>query len=172
MGPWPLPATPERCSTARRPPPPAPVLRRGPRAGATTSASRPGPPRDATVVVVHGGFWQKGFDRTHAAAQAQAFADDGFSVAVPSSTAGPACPAGAGPARPTTSRPPSPRSAATRPSPTASVLVGHSAGGQLVGWAASQPWAHGLAGVVSLAGCVRPDPHRAASGSATAPPRA
>ena len=26
------------------------------------------------------------------------------------------------------------------------VLVGHSAGGQLVAWAASQPWAHGLRG--------------------------
>ena len=32
------------------------------------------------------------------------------------------------------------------------VLVGHSAGGQLVAWAAAQPWAHGIRGVVSLAG--------------------
>jgi acetyl esterase/lipase len=34
------------------------------------------------------------------------------------------------------------------------VLVGHSAGGQLVAWAANQPWAGGLAGVVALAGCI------------------
>ena len=36
------------------------------------------------------------------------------------------------------------------------VLVGHSAGGQLVAWAAGQPWARerGIAGVVSLAGVV------------------
>ena len=39
-------------------------------------------PRDVTVVVVHGGFWQPEFDRAHAAAQSQAFADDGFTVAV------------------------------------------------------------------------------------------
>jgi pimeloyl-ACP methyl ester carboxylesterase len=35
---------------------------------------------------------------------------------------------------------------------TPPVLVGHSAGGHLVAWAAAQPWAHGLRGVVSLAG--------------------
>jgi pimeloyl-ACP methyl ester carboxylesterase len=34
------------------------------------------------------------------------------------------------------------------------VLVGHSAGGQLVAWAANQRWAEGLAGAVVLAGCV------------------
>ena len=34
------------------------------------------------------------------------------------------------------------------------VLVGHSAGGQLVTWAAAQSWAHGIRGVVSLAGVV------------------
>ena len=34
------------------------------------------------------------------------------------------------------------------------VLVGHSAGGHLAAWVASQPTAHGLAGAVSLAGCV------------------
>ena len=47
---------------------------------------------------------------------------------------------------------PSPRSGATPTSPDPTVLVGHSAGGQLVTWAAAQPWAHGLRGVVSLAG--------------------
>ena len=47
--------------------------------------------------------------------------------------------------------------AAVRADPTLPdrcVLVGHSAGGHLALWAASQPWAHGLAGAVSLAGCV------------------
>src|SRR5688500_18780349 len=38
--------------------------------------------------------------------------------------------------------------------PDSLVLVGHSAGGHLGVWAASQPWGAGLAGVVSLAGVV------------------
>ena len=38
--------------------------------------------RDVTVVVVHGGFWRKEYDRGHAGRQAQAFADAGFPTAV------------------------------------------------------------------------------------------
>ena len=57
-----------------------------------------------------------------------------------SSTAGPACRAAAGRAPARTSRRPSPRCAPTPTCRTASVLVGHSAGGHLVVWAASQPW--------------------------------
>src|SRR4051812_6147691 len=112
-----------------------------------------GPPRDATVVVVHGGFWQKGFDRTHAAAQAQAFADDGFSVAVPEYRRV-GMPGGGWPG---TAADVAAAVAAIRADPALPdrvVLVGHSAGGHLVAWVGSQPEAHGLAGVVSLAGCV------------------
>ncbi len=41
-----------------------------------------GEPQGTTVVIIHGGFWQTEWDRTHAASQAQAFADHGFHVAV------------------------------------------------------------------------------------------
>jgi acetyl esterase/lipase len=112
-----------------------------------------GPPRDATVVVVHGGFWRQGFDRAHAAAQAQAFADDGFCVAVPEYRRVD-MPGGGWPG---TAQDVAAAVAAVRADPTLPdqvVLVGHSAGGHLVAWVASQPEAHGLAGAVSLAGCV------------------
>jgi acetyl esterase/lipase len=112
-----------------------------------------GEPRDATVVVVHGGFWQKDFDRTHAAAQAQAFADDGFCVAVPEYRRVD-MPGGGWPG---TVQDVAAAVAAIRADPALPdtvVLVGHSAGGHLVAWVASQPQAHGLAGAVSLAGCV------------------
>lgn len=39
-------------------------------------------PRGSTVAVIHGGFWRAEFDRKHATSQAQAFADNGFHVAV------------------------------------------------------------------------------------------
>ena len=123
------------------------------------------PVRPLTVVVVHGGFWRKEYDRGHAGRQAQAFADAGYPTAVveyrrpgmpggdwpgPADDLAAAVAAirrdpdllGAGPA--------GPAEPAGRPRPL--VLVGHSAGGQLVAWASAQPWAHGLRGVVSLAG--------------------
>ena len=112
-----------------------------------------GRPREVTVVVVHGGFWQPEYDRAHAAAQSQAFADDGFTVAVLEYRR-----AGMdGGGWPGTFDDITAALAAVRADPTLpdrSVLVGHSAGGHLAVWAASQPWAHGLAGAVSLAGCV------------------
>lgn len=110
-------------------------------------------PTGTTVVVVHGGFWRRGYDRAHAAPQAQAFADAGHHVAVveyrrvgmpgggwPGTFADVAAAVGAIRADPGL--------------PSRCVLVGHSAGGHLVTLAASQPWAFGLRGVVSLAGCV------------------
>ena len=159
MQPWPLPLTPGRCSSApRRPPPgPWPTARTPPRC--TTSGCPTGRPRDVTVVVVHGGFWQPEFDRAHAAAAVPGVrrrrlhrrragvppgrhGGGGWPGTFDDITRGPR----RGPRRP---HPPGPL-----------VLVGHSAGGHLAVWAASQPWAHGLAGAVSLAGCRRPDPHR------------
>lgn len=110
-------------------------------------------PTGTTVVVVHGGFWRAGWDREHAALQAQAFADAGHHVAVVEyrRTGMP------GGGWPDTFADVSAAVDAVRADPSLPdrcVLVGHSAGGHLVALAASRPEARGLAGVVALAGCV------------------
>lgn len=118
-----------------------------------------GPVRPLTVVVVHGGFWRKEYDRGHAGLQAQAFADAGYPTAVVEYRR-PGMPGGdwPGPADDLRAAVAAIRrdpdlAAAGGPGPARPlVLVGHSAGGQLVAWAAAQPWSHGLRGVVSLAG--------------------
>ncbi len=107
----------------------------------------------ATVIVVHGGFWREEWDREHAAAQAQGLADAGHHVAVVEYRRT-GMPGGGWPG---TFRDIAAAVAAVRSDttlPDRCVLVGHSAGGQLVALAAAQPWAHGLAGAISLAGCV------------------
>jgi acetyl esterase/lipase len=112
------------------------------------------PTRGLTVVVVHGGFWRPEYDRAHASRQAQAFADAGYPTAVVEyRRAG--MPGGGWPG---TAQDVRDAIAAIRRDPDLGhkpvVLVGHSAGGQLVTWAAAQPWAHGLRGAVSLGGVV------------------
>ncbi|MEO3937753.1 alpha/beta fold hydrolase [Dermatophilaceae bacterium Soc4.6] len=109
--------------------------------------------RGVTVVVVHGGFWRASFDRAHAAPQAQGLADRGFHVAVVEYRRV-GMPGGGWPGTvdDVTAAIAAVRADATLPTPT--VLLGHSAGGHLVTLAASQPWALGLRGAVSLAGCV------------------
>jgi acetyl esterase/lipase len=107
--------------------------------------------RALTVVVVHGGFWRPEYDRGHAGRQAQAFADAGYPTAVVEYRR-PGMPGGGWPG---TAQDVHDAVTAVRRDPDLArptVLVGHSAGGQLVAWAAAQPWAHGLRGVVSLAG--------------------
>lgn len=123
---------------------------------------------DATVLVVHGGFWRAAYDRTHAGPQAQALADAGFHVAVGEyRRAG--MPGGGVPGTLDDIAALVAAVAHDPDLPDPLVLVGHSAGGHLVSWAANQPWAQrhppssesatssdaaGLAGVVALAGCV------------------
>jgi acetyl esterase/lipase len=107
--------------------------------------------RDVTVVVVHGGFWRKEYDRGHAGRQAQAFADAGFPTAVVEYRRT-GMPGGGWPG---TAADLAAGIAAVRRDPdlaAPAILVGHSAGGQLVTWACAQSWAHGLRGAVSLAG--------------------
>ncbi|MGZ6754776.1 MAG: alpha/beta hydrolase family protein, partial [Nocardioides sp.] len=114
--------------------------------------------------------WRKEYDRGHASRQAQAFADAGYPTAVVEyrrtgmpggGWPGPADDLGAAVAA--IRRDPDLAAAAGAGGPAGGpgggpgparplVLVGHSAGGQLVAWAAAQPWGHGLRGVVSLAG--------------------
>lgn len=106
-----------------------------------------------TVLVVHGGFWREVYDRTHAGAQAQGLAEAGFHVAV-GEYRRTGMPGGGVPGTldDITALVAAVRADASLPRPL--VLVGHSAGGHLVAWAANQAWAAGLAGVVALAGCV------------------
>ena len=109
------------------------------------------PVRDLAVVVVHGGFWREEYDRGHASMQAQALADAGYPTAVVEyrRTGMP----GGGWTGAADDIAAAIAAIRTDPAFTAPlVLVGHSAGGQLSTWAAAQPWAQGLRGVVSLAG--------------------
>lgn len=106
-----------------------------------------------TVLVVHGGFWRASHDRSHAAAQAAGLAEAGWHVAVGEyRRAG--MPGGGWPG---TFDDIAALVAAVETDPDLPgplVLMGHSAGGHLVAWAANQSWAQRLAGVVVLAGCV------------------
>jgi acetyl esterase/lipase len=122
-------------------------------------SSRPSPASSGpalhrgTVLVVHGGFWRASYDRSHAAAQAAGLAEAGWHVAVGEyRRAG--MPGGGWPG--TFDDIASLVSAVdTDPDlPEPLVLLGHSAGGHLVAWAANQPWADRLAAAVVLAGCV------------------
>nr|WP_279671606.1 alpha/beta hydrolase [Flexivirga meconopsidis] len=109
-----------------------------------------GDARDATVLLVHGGFWRPKYNRLHTGPQATALAADGFHVAsveyrrIPGDWAAMAADIRAG-------------VAAVRADPELPdrvVLLGHSAGGHLVAWALHQPEAAGIAGAISLAGAV------------------
>ncbi|GAA2018323.1 alpha/beta hydrolase [Terrabacter terrae] len=113
------------------------------------------PSAAGTVVVVHGGFWRRGYDREHALPEARAFAAAGFPVAlVEYRRAG--MPGGGVPGTLEDVRDLLASVASQADLPKPLVLVGHSAGGHLVTWAAGQPWAveRAIAGVVSLAGVV------------------
>lgn len=113
------------------------------------------PSATATVVVVHGGFWRKEYDREHALPEARAFAGEGFRVVVAEyRRAG--MPGGGVPGTLDDVRDLLASVATQADLPRPLVLVGHSAGGHLVTWAAGRPWARerGVAGVVSLAGVV------------------
>lgn len=110
-----------------------------------------GPVRDATALVVHGGFWRPAYDRAHATGQSEALAANGFHVATieyrradeggwPDLRDDVAAAAAAVVADP------------GLPGPV--VLVGHSAGGHLVLWLQHHPAVRpALAGTVALAPC-------------------
>jgi acetyl esterase/lipase len=112
-----------------------------------------GAANDVTVVVVHGGFWRAEYDRSHAACEAQAFADAGWPVAVVEYRRT-GMPGGGWPGTGDDVAAAVVAVRADADLPDRLVLVGHSAGGHLVTWAAGQPWGADLAGVVSLAGVV------------------
>jgi len=110
--------------------------------------------RRGTVLVVHGGFWREEYDRAHTGPQAAGLAAAGWHVAVGeyrrTGMAG-----GGWPGTFIDIADLVAAVAADRDLPRPLVLMGHSAGGHLVAWAANQRWAEDVvAGVVILAGCV------------------
>ncbi len=109
--------------------------------------------RRGTVLVVHGGFWRASHDRSHAAAQAAALAEAGWHVAV-GEYRRTGMPGGGWPGTFDDIAALVLAVDADPDLPGPLVLMGHSAGGHLVAWAANQPWADRLAAVVVLAGCV------------------
>jgi acetyl esterase/lipase len=113
------------------------------------------PARKATVVVVHGGFWRAQYDREHALPEARAFAGAGYHVVL-AEYRRVGMPGGGVPGTLDDVRDLVASIASQEDLPQPLVLVGHSAGGHLVTWAAGQSWARerGIAGVVSLAGVV------------------
>ncbi|MDN5790675.1 MAG: alpha/beta fold hydrolase, partial [Micrococcales bacterium] len=106
-----------------------------------------------TVLLVHGGFWRAADDRTHAGAAAQALAGAGFHVAVGEYRRS-GMPGGGVPG--TLEDVTALVAAVTHDPrlPRRLVLVGHSAGGHLVAWAANHAWAARSVGVLALGGCL------------------
>ncbi|MDN5796746.1 MAG: alpha/beta hydrolase [Intrasporangium sp.] len=145
---------PRSCAVlGRQAPPPTRWAAYGDHPDQVYDVREPAHPLGATVLVVHGGFWRMVYDRAHVGSQAAALADAGFHVAVAEYRRGRMPPSSLPAALPDLRD----LVAAVRADarlPKRLVLVGHSAGGQLVAWAANQPWAEDLAGVVVLAGCV------------------
>ncbi|HET7305200.1 MAG TPA: alpha/beta fold hydrolase [Segeticoccus sp.] len=108
---------------------------------------------ETTVVVVHGGFWKAAWDRGHAAPQAAALARAGFHVAVVEyRRVGMAGGGWTGTFDDVRAALEAVRRDPALPDRT--VLVGHSAGGHLAVWLLHQVEGAGVAGAVSLAGCV------------------
>ena len=99
---------------------------------------------------MHGGFWREEYDRTHVAPLAEALARDGFHVAnLEYPRIG--MPGGGWPGTgASVARPPRGGAPDTH-LPDRVVVVGHSAGGHLALWLASEDHAPWLTGVVALA---------------------
>ncbi|WP_341728634.1 alpha/beta fold hydrolase [Brooklawnia sp.] len=104
-----------------------------------------------TVVVIHGGFWRGIWDRSHAAGQAQRFADTGHPTAVMEYRRM-GMPGGGYPGTLEDLRAGLAAIIADPRFPEPRVLVGHSAGGQLALYALET--CDGVAGAVVLGGCV------------------
>ncbi len=105
-----------------------------------------------TVAFIHGGFWRAEYDRAHAVPAALAFVRAGFQVALLEyrrvGTPGGGFPGTA------TDVVAGLTALCADPTLAPVVAVGHSAGGHLVAWAASQDRVPQLRGAVTLAGVV------------------
>ena len=118
----------------------------------------PGPAAAPLIVFLHGGFWRAAYDRKHARPLAEALAAEGSAVCVPEyrrvGQDGGGWPGTFDDVRAAVARLPElvAGAAAGRADATRPVLAGHSAGGHLALWAASQPAGAAVSAVVSLAG--------------------
>ncbi len=105
--------------------------------------------RGVTVALVHGGFWREGYDRSHLGPLAEALSRDGFHVAnleYPRT----GMPGGGWPGTAEALQATLTAARADTDLPDALVLLGHSAGGHLVTWLASEDRVPGLLGAVAL----------------------
>ena len=114
---------------------------------------QPGPA--PAVVLLHGGFWRAGYDRTHTRPLAEALAGEGFVVITPEYRR-----VGGGGGWPTTFDDVRAALAHVKDVPSAlpgrvagdqPCLLGHSAGGHLALWAALQPGVPAVRRIVALA---------------------
>ena len=106
--------------------------------------------RGITVALVHGGFWREEYDRAHLAPLAEALARDGFHVAnleYPRT----GMPGGGWPGTARSLLARLERVHAETHLPDRVIVVGHSAGGHLALWLASDDRAPWLTGVVAVA---------------------
>jgi acetyl esterase/lipase len=144
-------STDDRSILQVRGPEPARVVRHGP-GPQHLHDLYPGPPGAPWVVLVHGGFWRPRWDRTHLRPLAGALVEAGYAVALVE-YARPGMPGGGWPG---TGDDVAAAVAAVRAGAGDApvLLVGHSAGGQLALCALHRPEAAGVAGAVSLAGCL------------------
>jgi acetyl esterase/lipase len=145
----------------RAAPPPSTMIRYGdlpdhvadvwlPRASPSPARTLP------LVILIHGGFWRSGYDRTHIRPMANAVAAQGFSVAAieyrRTGRAGGGWPGTCDDVRSAVERLPALVARHEGAAPRSVLLAGHSAGGHLALWAGSQVPIAGLVGVLSLAG--------------------
>ncbi|MBT9257804.1 alpha/beta hydrolase [Phycicoccus sp. MAQZ13P-2] len=105
--------------------------------------------RGYTVALVHGGFWRPTHDRTHLGPLAEALSRDGFHV-VNLEYPRPGMPGGGWPGTADALLANLAAAHADTDLPDAVVLVGHSAGGHLVTWLASEDHVPDVLGAVAL----------------------
>lgn len=144
---------PDRAILSAAAPAPAGTSAYGPEDHQIYETYLPADAPTAWLVLVHGGFWRAEWDRTHLRPLAAALTRQGYAVALVE-YARSGIPGGGWPA---TGEDVASALSAVRRDQAGDlpvVLVGHSAGGHLAVWALHRPEAHGVAGAVSLAGCL------------------
>lgn len=143
----------DRSILTRPAPPPDRTLRYGPDPDHVADAWLPAAPTDRPLVmVVHGGFWRPTYDRVHTRTMAATLRDGGWPVLAVEYRRVPGRPdLLTGDVRTALETLPAGMSEALGHEPDGIVLIGHSAGGHLVLWAACQCPPANLLGTLALA---------------------